>query len=296
MNNFMLQRTWRVQSDWAARALFVCVAGAGLALALALFVPAEWRGDWRVFWEAARATAHGQSPYTVAGFYNPVWALLPVWLAAPAGNAIAYGVWVALNIGALIASALRLGARPFALALILLSPLTLNLFVLSNNEPLAYMGLLLPPPLGIFFLMLKPQILLGAIVVLAWRAWRQARARGLVRLFAPVGLALMGTVVVFGFWMRGADVLVDAYWNLSPFPLLVPVGLFLLWRAVRTDDIHYALPAGLCLSPYFAFYSLTLVGLALVRAPRWLLLWFVAQWAVALYGVFFGQITIPRLF
>ena len=75
---------------------------------------------------------------------------------------------------------------------------------------------------------------------------------------------------VWGFWpmqiLDNSGELRDRAWNFSPFPLGIPVAIYLLYKAWQSDDEVMAAAATPLLVPYFAPYSL--VSLMALLASR----------------------------
>ena len=148
----------------------------------------------------------------------------------------------------------------------------------------------LPPQIGLFLVLAKPQV--GLPIALFWlvEAWREGGWRQVVRVFAPVAVAFGLTVVLFGFWFRMWTDQPEQWWNASLFPYSVPVGLYLVYRALKTRDLRWALPAGPCLSPYVLFHSWSVAVLAVVHNQRWTLVVTAALWALILLRAAFPHL------
>jgi len=140
-----------------------------LAWRLALAVPEPLGIDWRLTYRpAALALLSGANPYDPAvapeaPFFAAPWGLLPLlpfaFLPAELGRGF-------IMLGGLLVFALiayRLGASPAAMALFLLSPPVVHCIVNANIEWIPLAGLALPPPVGLFFLAVKPQTGFAAI-------------------------------------------------------------------------------------------------------------------------------------
>jgi len=247
------------------------------ALSMTVYLVATWIApalpravDWEtVFYPATRAVWATGSPY-VQGFLNPPWAILPLLgcglAPAPVGRALLF----LMSLAAFAYLAIRLGGTPVTTGLFLLSPPVMHCLLNGNIDWLVLLGLLVPPQWGLFLVILKPQMGLGVAIYWAWDAWRQGRWKQLYHTLAPVGLALSMSFVVYGPWPLTLIGQPDKPWNASLWPLLIPVGLVLLVRALRSEGDtgrDYALAAGPCLAPYIMFHSYVGLLVPLLRKP-----------------------------
>ena len=148
------------------------------------------------------------------------------------------------------------------------------------------LGLILPRPIGLMLLLVKPQM--GIAVAIFWliEAWREGRLRGTIKLVAPTGIVLTFSVVAYGFWFLKMQEYLqyqNTTVNLSFFPMSVPVGVALLVHAVRTRDVRFALPASPLFSPMVMPQVWSIAILALASAPLEMLaavgsLWMIVFW------------------
>lgn len=222
--------------------------------------------DWHdTFRPAALEVLAGRSPYRNPGFVYPAWAILPMLPLALLSEQIGRAILFLISAAALIIVAYRMGARPLALCMFLLSPPVLHELLNANIDWLGLIGLVLPPQLGLFFVVIKPQI--GSAVALWWliEAWRDGGAKEVIRVFAPVTIALSLTFLLFGFWPLAYLERVDYWWNASLWPASIPVGLALIVSAIRHRDIRFAAAASPCLSPYVLLHSWTGALVAVIR-------------------------------
>src|SRR5690606_38971700 len=69
-----------------------------------------------------------------------------------------------------------------------------------NIDWLPLVGFVLPPQIGLFFILIKPQM--GLAVALFWlvEAWREGGLREVIRVFGPVGAALALSLALYGLW------------------------------------------------------------------------------------------------
>lgn len=217
--------------------------------------------DWRLYFQpAAESTLGGLSPYDVAGFWNPPWMLVPLLPLAKLSLDISIPIMFVLNIMAYSWAALRLGMHkviviPF---LIFCGPIMNS--VMGNVDGLLALGLLCPPWLGVVILMIKPQI--GFPVILFWVALeltapgtRKQRVWRVVRLLLPATFLLIGSWFIYGPWFLNSVDAIGMKWNTAPWPLGIPVGLWLLGAGIHKRDISFALMAVPFVTPYLTIYT-----------------------------------------
>ncbi|NMB87329.1 MAG: hypothetical protein GYA17_03150 [Chloroflexi bacterium] len=167
--------------------------------------------------------------------------------------------------------AYRRGAKPLALALFICAPQVQFMAINGDYiDVLSALGFVLPPQIGLFFVLAKPQS--GAAVALFWavEAWRKGKAREVARVFAPVTLAYALQLVCYSPNMLDAlltraphMVGMGAYHDANIWPYGVILGIFLLAYAIRKGDIGPAILSSACFTPYLGFYSwpVALLGL-----------------------------------
>lgn len=267
----------RLKAQWPGLLLFLLL----LLLLLLVYVLSRWLPaavDWSLFFRpAALELLRGASPYNVVGFPSPPWLLPPILPLALLPEAVGRALFFLLNLSAFAFTAHYLGAKPLTMFFFLLSPPVLHSLLNGNVDGLVVLGFVLPPPIGLFFLSIKPQI--GAGVAFFWlvEAWRTGGVKQVVRTFAPITAAWLAAFAIFGVWITRWEQEIDLWWNASAWPLSIPVGLALLVTAVRTRRIQFAMPAGACLSPYVLLHAWVGALTALIKLP--------AEMAAAVLGL-----------
>ncbi len=255
------------------------VALFGLAILLAVVVAVlnvdrpgqHWAGMFR---PAALTAAAGGNPYfATGGFFNPPWVLIPL---LPLALLPVLSGQVALALGSavgLFVAARRLGASRLVSAAVMLLPQTVFMYGYINLDWLAPIGLLLPPWLGLFFVLAKPQLGVGIAVYWLARAWRRGGLVGIALTFGPLTVAALLSVALYGPWFLATNPgrLTAAGWSLTLWPWTVPLGLLLIVMAIRRRWPGLALFGGALLSPYMAYYSWTAAALGLLGGRRWAL-------------------------
>jgi hypothetical protein len=253
----------KLKRDLIYKAAFLGILSIVIIFLIAHYMP--YGVDWRnVFRPAAQAVLRLESPFSVEGYFNAPWAVLPLIPLAILPESISYGLLVLLSMIGFAYTAYRLGARPIVVVAVLLSPPVLHSLLNGNIDALAVLGFVLPPQIGLFFLLIKPQI--GMAVAFYWfiERWRQAGIREVVRIFTPILFALILSFILFGLWPLQFEQEIDLWWNASLWPASIPVGLVLLVVAFRRRRMEYAMAASPCLSPYVLLHAWVGALLALV--------------------------------
>lgn len=276
------------------------LAGAGalvgfvlLTAILARALPPTTGIDWyHSYRPAVWNVLNLKSPYTV-DFQNPPWTLLFLLPFALLPPEVGRAAMLLVGFSGFAYFALAKGARPVVLGLFLISPPVLHSLINSGIDWLVLLGLLMPPQIGLFFVVIKPQI--GVAVVIFWlvEAWRKGGWREAVRVFWPVTLLTLISFVIFGLWpLQMAVVNLDesVWWNATFWPASIPVGLALLVAAIRTRKIEFAMGASPCLSPYVLLHSWVGAFAALLRrSPE-----FIAAWIGLWIWVLISAGILPR--
>lgn len=221
------------------------------------------------FRPAALGVWQGRSPYDNPGFFNAPWAILPILPIALLPETVGRAILAVAAFLTYAYTAYRLGGRPLAVVFFLLSPTVVQDLLNGNLDWLTMLGFVLPRPVGLFFLAVKPQI--GAVVGLFWlvEAWREGGWRRVARDFSPFVGALALSFVIFGLWPLRFQANLTMWWNASLWPMSIPVGLALLTAALRKRSQRLAMAAAPCLSPYLLLHSWGAVLLAIVdRLPE----------------------------
>jgi len=259
----------------------------GVVLLLLVIVGAKFLPtalDWHLFFRpAVYAVFQGESPYTIIGFFNPPWTILPITpfalIPEPYDRAILF--LVAMTTFAFVAH--RLGADKLTLILFITSPPVVHSLMGGNLEWLVMLAFIMPAPIAPFFAFIKPQMGATYIIFLAIHRWRTQGWLSLVTMFLPVAIVGLLFVPIVGWWPFVMLDATDGIANASMWPLSIPIGLVLLIMAVRYDDMRPSLVAGPLLTPYvmFSSYSGALAALLKFRVEFfavWLSLWVIVLW------------------
>jgi hypothetical protein len=251
-----------LSNKFVPTAILILLAVSGLFAAIYLIFPTG--KDWETILRPAALTlVNGKSPY-ITGYYNPPWALIPLLPLLPLSPKIGSVILSVVNFLSFGYVAYRLGARPLALALIVLSPPVIYGVLDPNFDWLVALGLILPPQIGLFFISVKPQ--LGVVLALYWLvvAWKAGGFRQVVKVFAPITITLLISLALYGLWPLRSSELSTVRWNASFWPASIPVGIVLAVSALKNLNKRLAITASPFLSPYVGAYSLSIPVLGLL--------------------------------
>ena len=135
--------------------------------------------------------------------------------------------------------------------------------IYGNLDGLVALGFVLPPQIGLFFVLAKPQI--GLIAAIFWfiESWRNGGIKLVVKVFLPVTVAFLISMIIFGPWFQNSSNVIQAKWNVSIWPYGIPIGILLLAMAVWKREIRFAIAASPFFAPYLAIHSWAIVWLGL---------------------------------
>ncbi|MBK8782697.1 MAG: hypothetical protein IPO22_13015 [Anaerolineales bacterium] len=267
---------------------------AGLTLVIMKLVPAGLGIDWRLTYRpAAVALMQGKNPYDVevspeAPFFAAPWGLLPFLPLALFPVEVGRAMVMLIGIIVFAFTAYRLGATPFTMALFLLSPPVVHTILNANIEWLPILGFALPPPIGLFFITIKPQTGFAVGIFWLFDSWQKGGIRLVIRNFAPVTIAYLISFAFFGLWPLGMFGVIKygQGFNSSLWPVSIPVGLVLLVTAIQKRDAKYAMSASPCLSPYVLFHAWSSAFIALINSPLQMATAVIGLWIVVVIRFF----------
>ncbi|MFH1184876.1 MAG: hypothetical protein V1755_07540 [Chloroflexota bacterium] len=161
--------------------------------------------DFDFFWRAAGAVLHGDSPYTVGGFFSPYPLALLLTPLALLPFGIAYGAWTLLKL-ALLA---RCVDRWSFLRMLLFVPVAfdlslgqLDLLVVLLASRLNWIGAVIST--------LRPQLAIWIIPFLAWTWWKENRPdqywKSLLGILFLFGLSTLIEPGWWGSWINAGSV------------------------------------------------------------------------------------------
>jgi hypothetical protein len=265
-------------------ALYALAIGFLIGLAWALYtynMPVDLH-DY--FLPAARHVLAGGNPYDLKGFYGPPWALLPALLVAWLPDKAAYAAHGVISILALIAFLSVQKSRPWASLGALISVPVITAVLCGNLEPFVILALVVPRPLGMLLLAMKPHI--GIVLALYWvlDEWRSEGLAGVARLLWPVLAAFGASVLLYGFWpvtWLGAALEYRGWnwnvWGMQPWAHVFIVGIPAVFISLWKEREDMALSAGPLLSPYTNVYGFAVWMPFMTTWPPWLI------WALCLF-------------
>jgi hypothetical protein len=118
--------------------------------------------------------------------------------------------------------------------------------------------------IGLFFVLMKPQVGIGIAIYWLVEAWRSGKWREVVRIFAPVGLDSGLSLIVFGFWTLRITEPISLAVNTSLWPQSISIGIVLILGAIRSQRPGLAMTSSPYLSPYLAMHSWSIPVLGLL--------------------------------
>jgi hypothetical protein len=251
----------------------------GFFTAVLLFHPIG--EDWETYHIAAQDWLHPYNEPKFVGMPTVLLALPHVFLSLEIGNAINMTLHAIV-----LTSIIRVYSGGLTAVLVTFtSPMFLHLAMTNNIDWIPALAFLLPPMWGLPFLIAKPQMLGGAALI--W--WK--RQGFSIKMLIPSIVVILISLLIWGFWLpdviAGSREVQSTAWNFAPFPVGIPLGLYLLYKAYRMDDEVMAAAATPLLVPYFAPYSL--VPLMALLGSRYKTIAIVIYW-----GAWFALVVETR--
>ncbi len=221
--------------------------------------------DWvESFRPATLEFMAGRSPYTVEGFFNPPWTLIPFIPLALLPVRISSLILVDIGLLCYLFILYKLKIRPMIALIFLFFPTTLVVLHTVNLEWLVMLGFVLPPQIGLFFVFIKPQV--GIAIALYWLIVNPHR----IKTFLPVVLAFVISFAIYQDWfeklvIRGNKTGYVGTFDISLFPYLVPLGAALLIIAIKKHKEGFSYMASPFLAPYVGANSYSIVVLGICK-------------------------------
>jgi hypothetical protein len=178
--------------------LLILIFMASIAM-LFPYVP-EGGKDWPAhFRPAVLKLLSGVSPYG-GTFANPPWTLLLLLPLAVLPAKLGTAVLVVASPLIFGMIAYKTGGKMLPVIFFAFSsPVIHNAFNV-NIDFLPALGLLMPPQIGLFFILMKPQMALGVGIYWFFEAWQENGFKGVFKVFWPVTAAFLLSFVIYGFW------------------------------------------------------------------------------------------------
>jgi hypothetical protein len=236
--------------------------------------------DFRyTFYPVAKATLTFQSPYTVPNFLMPPWTAIAVLPFGLLSEQNAWGVFVILAILLQVYGFQRMKMKGTSIALMMVSPFVFYGIFKGNLDFLVLLGSTLPVHLGIWLLLIKPQMSLPLVFFLAYRLKQVEGWKSVALKFSPP--FLLYTLFLLTGWMNLPN-LEQLAWNTSVWPWGIPLGLLMVLLGFIKKDKWLTFAASPFLSPYLAVHS-WVVTLLPYRNRRWILAGFIfVIWVILL--------------
>lgn len=232
--------------------------------------------DFNIFYQAAQALLHGISPYTVPGFFSPIWALIPFLPLTLFPQPAAEALYALMTIAGTLWALVRFRLKPLTLiAIVLFSPLVWINLLTANVDWIVLLGATFSPTIGAWLCGMKPQMSFGVFCFWAYqKRWKT---------ILPIGIALVANYAIFGMprlntYNNGMAGLANGF-AASLFPIGIPIALSWFYRSVKQNNTGLALALSAMCSPYYSFSSTislaplakTKKGTILVLVLSWLL-------------------------
>lgn len=221
------------------------------------------------FWLPAGRAMLAGSPYSVEGYYNPPWLVVPFLPLALLPERVAAAVYTGLELVALAYLAERWKLGPWHTGAFLLSFPAAFALINGDADPLLLaLGLALAdraPWAALIVLACKPQATVGLVI---WLLWRE-RGWVLVKTAWPT-FSLFVLSLAYGPWPLLLREAPSLWWNISVYPWGLLVGVPLLWHAACEDKQLRCAAASPLLSPYLTWATwIPLVLESYRRLPAW---------------------------
>lgn len=234
-------------TKFAQNPIVIILIGGSLLILLTAFIRNSYPlgVDWE--YTFSQVSKHWRNPFVIPTFTNPPWviALLPhAWLPLSWGNALNF----LLNVTVLILIINRYEGKWHTYLMVFTSPFFFDLARTNNIEWIPLSGLLLPHAFGIPLLLIKPQAMAGIILI-----WIKKEG---FRILIPSAIVFVLSLLIWGSWFWKMGLPDNVSWNFSMWPIGIPLGLYMLYRAFKEDNELIAAAATPFLVPYIAPYSL----------------------------------------
>ncbi len=251
-----------------------------ILVAVVFYIP-NFGDHWHsIFRPAVFKLIQGQNPYDIELFFNPPWALIPIIPFALLPERIGNALFASISLFGLGYIAWRMGARKWILVAFMLMPWTLYSGINVNLDWLVAVGFLLPPRWGLFLILLKPQLGIGLAFFWLIQAFHEGGIRKVITTFVPVGLAFIGSILLYGnYFMK--FITLTGFQKISWY-LFVPVAIALLAASLRDKKAGLAIVAGPFLSPYTQPYSVPIAMLGVMENPHLLIPSLLGLWILSI--------------
>ena len=242
--------------------------------------------DWLNILPSVQEFLSGGDPYSVGVVFEPFWtyiilapfALMPFWVGR-----------IALFFVSLIMfayNAIRLGATKSQLIMFMLSAAVVGCLNNGNLDWLVTAGLWMPPQIGLFFVMMKPQVGIGLLIFWSWHAWKNHKTIGLAKLLGPITIAYLISFWLYGPWPLRMFSLTNTDINMSTFPHGIWIGFVLIYMSFKNNDKDLASISSVFFVPYVSQFSYSVVLLSSFKHKSIFVLIWIGLWIPVLMRVF----------
>lgn len=243
--------------------------------------PVTW--GWGVDWKGtirpgALDLISGRTPYTRVIRCLPPWIYLIVAPIAALPPALGTAFMFALTYVIYALVLCRLKVNPWAIAAFLLNSYLFTNARNGNVDEFAILGFILPPQIGLFFVLCKPQVGIGMAIYWAFEAWGKGKFRELLKVFAPVVIAYGLSFMVYGPWPLLVSRMASDNFNVSFWPVGLAIAGILLYKSIRSKDPLFSMGSGPFLSPYVNTTSLSVILFIFSQSPILMLIASILTW------------------
>lgn len=254
---------------------WIIVVAIGLGLSLAV----PYTVDFHTFYDAGRMLLIGRNPYLVEWFLNPLHVAILFAPLAILPFEVAYRLQAGLAFVIYVVAMWRLLDRRWDLTwLALMSPFAWLIAFYGNIDWLVLLGATLPPPIGVWLVLAKPQEGLVVASVMLWEEWRVHGWQRVVLIVSPIALVLAVSLLL----EPAQSSVVAQPWNISAWPYGLVVGVPLAIVALQRRDRKLGLLASPFLSPYVSALNWSVALPAGLRSRRWAVVAVILSWALVL--------------
>ena len=242
--------------------------------------------DWLNILPSVREFLSGGDPYSVGIVFEPFWtyiflapfAVMPFWV----GRVLLF----LTSLGVFAYNAIRLGATKWQLIMFLLSSAVVGCLNNGNIDWLVTAGLWMPPQIGLFFVMMKPQVGIGLLIFWSWQAWNKNKFIGLAKLLGPISIAYLASFLFYGLWPLRMFTLSNADINMGTFPHGIWIGLTLIYLSFKHKNKDLAAISSVFFAPYVSQFSYSVVLLSSFKYKVIFVLIWIGLWIPVLMRVF----------
>ena len=149
----------------------------------------------------------------------------------------------------------------------------------GNIEWLVLIGLLTPTSIGLWFLLVKPQMGFILVLLLAWKTYKQQGVKRLFLVFSPVSL---GLVISYLLGMRIPNLAHFSSYSADIWPFGLLFGIPALIIAFKNKDDKLALAVAPFLTPYIGTMSWVAILPKSMQSYRKITIGWVLSWIIVL--------------